>query len=94
MNYELYVIIFILICIFVIICCLICLVLGHIVWCWDTPKTKVCNGYTASLQPVSCEAVLRQINGSHRLDLVMIRPPGIDHGAFVVSPSTVWYARL
>ena len=30
----------------------------------------------------------------HRLDLVMIRPPGIDHGAFVVSPSTVWYARV
>ena len=24
----------------------------------------------------------------------MIRPPGIDHGAFVVSPSTVWYARV
>jgi hypothetical protein len=22
------------------------------------------------------------------------RPPGIDHGAFVVSPSTVWYARV
>jgi hypothetical protein len=29
--------------------------------------------------------------GSHRLDLVMIRPPGIDNGGFVVSP--VWYAR-
>ena len=24
----------------------------------------------------------------------MIWPPGIDHGAFVVSPSTVWYARV
>ncbi len=24
----------------------------------------------------------------------MIRPPGIDYGAFVVSPSTVWYARV
>jgi hypothetical protein len=23
---------------------------------------------------------------------VMIRPPGIDNGAFVVSPETVWYA--
>ncbi len=31
---------------------------------------------------------------SHRLDLVMIRPPGIDHGGFVVSPDTVWYARV
>lgn len=24
----------------------------------------------------------------------MIRPPGIDNGAFVVSPETVWYARV
>jgi hypothetical protein len=23
----------------------------------------------------------------------MIRPPSVDHGAFVVSPSTVWYAE-
>ena len=30
----------------------------------------------------------------HRLDMVMIRPPGIDNGAFVVSPDTVWYARI
>jgi hypothetical protein len=31
---------------------------------------------------------------SHRLDLVMIRPQGIDNGAFVVSPDTVGYARV
>ncbi len=24
----------------------------------------------------------------------MIRPPGVDHGAFVVSPDSVWYARV
>ena len=24
----------------------------------------------------------------------MIRPPGIDNGAFVVSPDSVWYARV
>ncbi len=24
----------------------------------------------------------------------MIQPPGIDHGVFVVSPETVWYARV
>ena len=24
----------------------------------------------------------------------MIRPPGIDNGAFVVSPDTVWYAQV
>ena len=28
------------------------------------------------------------------MDLVMIRPPGIDNGAFVVSPDSVWYARV
>ena len=35
----------------------------------------------------------KTFHGSHRLDLVMIRPPGIDSGGFVVSPDTVWYAR-
>jgi hypothetical protein len=28
------------------------------------------------------------------LDIVMIRPQGIDYGAFVVSPDTVWYALV
>ncbi len=28
------------------------------------------------------------------MELVMIRPPGIDNGAFVVSPESVWYARV
>ncbi len=26
--------------------------------------------------------------------MVMIRPPGIDNGGFVVSPDTVWYAQF
>ncbi len=26
--------------------------------------------------------------------MVMIRPPGIDNGAFVVLPDTVWYAQV
>jgi hypothetical protein len=26
-------------------------------------------------------------------DLVIIRPPGTDNGAFVVTPDSVWYAR-
>ncbi len=30
----------------------------------------------------------------HQLDMVMIRPPDIDNGAFVVSPNTVWYAQV
>ena len=33
-------------------------------------------------------------HGFFRLDLVIIRPPGIDNGAFVVKPETVWYARV
>ena len=36
----------------------------------------------------------KPFHGSHRLDLVMIRPPGIDNGAFIVSPDSVWYARV
>ncbi len=36
----------------------------------------------------------KSFRGSHWLDLVMIRPPSIDNGAFVVSPDSVWYARV
>ncbi len=36
----------------------------------------------------------KPFHGSHRLDLVMIRPPGIDNGAFIVSPDSVWHARV
>ncbi len=28
------------------------------------------------------------------MDLVMIRPQGIDNGAYVVTPDSVWYARV
>ena len=28
------------------------------------------------------------------MDLVMIRPPGIDNGAFVVTRDSVWYAQV
>ena len=28
------------------------------------------------------------------MDLVMIRPPAIDNGAFIVSLKSVWYARV
>ncbi len=31
---------------------------------------------------------------SHRLDPVMIRPPGMEPGGFVVSPDSVWSARV
>ena len=46
------------------------------------------------LQPFSCKTVPHWIHSCHRLDLVIIRPPGIDNGAFVVKPETVWYARV
>jgi hypothetical protein len=58
------------------------------VWCLATPSTMVCSWFTATRWTVPCETTLR------RLDLVMIRPPGIDNGAFVVTPDSVWYARV
>ncbi len=60
------------------------LVLGH---------TK-CNG----VERIYCNPFpAKPFHGSHRLDMVMIRPPGIENGAFVLSPDTVWwlwYARV
>ena len=58
-----------------------CLVLGH---------TK----YKGVQRVYSNPFPAKPFHGSHRLDMVMIRPPGIDHGAFVVSQDTVWYARV
>ena len=58
-----------------------CLVLGH---------TK----YKGVQLVYSNAFPAKPFHGSHRLDMVMIRPPGIDNGAFVVSPDTVWYARV
>ena len=58
-----------------------CLVLGH---------TKY-----SGVQRVYCNPFpSKPFHGCHRLDPVMIRPPGIDNGAFVVSPDSVWYARV
>jgi hypothetical protein len=56
-----------------------CLVLVHIKY--NGVRQVHCN---------PCPA--KTFHGIHRLDIVMIRPPGIDNGAFVVSPDTVWYA--
>jgi hypothetical protein len=58
-----------------------CLVLGH-------AKYK-------GVQRVYCNPFPKKMfYGSHRRDPVNIRPPGIDNGAFVVSPETVWYAHV
>ncbi len=58
-----------------------CLSLGHTKY--DGVQRVYCNPFPA-----------KPFHGSHRLDIVMIRPLGIDNGAFVVSPDTVWYARV
>ena len=54
-------------------------------------------GYTKykGVQRVYCNQFpSKMFYGSHRMDPVMIWPPGIDNGAFVVSPESVWYARV
>ena len=58
-----------------------CLVLGHTKY--SGVQRVYCNPFPA-----------KTFHASHRMDFVMIRPPGIDNGAFVVSPDTVWYARV
>ena len=58
-----------------------CLVLGHTKY--SGVQRVYCNLFPS--KPFHC---------CHRLDPVMIRPPGIDNGAFVVSPDSVWYARV
>ena len=58
-----------------------CVVLGHTKY--KGVQRIYCNPFPAN-----------PFHGCHRLDLVIIRPPGIDKGAFVVKPETVWYARV
>jgi hypothetical protein len=58
-----------------------CLVIGHTKY--KGVQRVYCNPFPA-----------KTFHGSHRMDLVMIRPPGIENGAFVVSPDSVWYARV
>jgi hypothetical protein len=58
-----------------------CLVLGHTKY--SGVQRDYCNLFLA-----------KQFHGSHSMDLVMVRPPGIDNGAFVVTPDSVWYARV
>jgi hypothetical protein len=58
-----------------------CLVLGHTKY--NGVQRVYCNQFPA-----------KPLSGSYQLDLVMILPPGIDNGAFVVTPDSVWYARV
>ena len=58
-----------------------CLVLGHTKY--QGVQRVYCNPFPA-----------KKFYGSHRMDPVIIRPPGIDNGAFVVTPESIWYARV
>ena len=58
-----------------------CLVLGHTKY--SGVQRVYCNPFRA-----------KTFHASHRMDFVIIRQPGIDNGAFFVSPDTVWYARV
>ena len=40
------------------------------------------------------QCLKKMFYGSHCMDPVMIQPPGVDNGAFVVSPETVWHALV
>ncbi len=53
-----------------------CLILGHTKY--NGVQRVYCNPFPAN-----------PFYGSHLLDPVMIRPPGLDHGAVVVSPDPV-----
>jgi hypothetical protein len=57
-----------------------CVVLGH---------TKYKGLHRVFCNPFSA----KPFYGSHWMDLVMLRPPGIEEGGFVVTPDSVWYAR-
>ena len=58
-----------------------CLVLGHTRY--KGVQQVYCNPFPSKM-----------FHGSHCMDSVMIRQQGVDNGAFVVSPETVWYARV
>ncbi len=60
-----------------------CLVLGHNKYKGVQRISSYCNPFPK--KPFYC---------SHRLDLVIIRPPDIEPGRFVVSPDSLWYARI
>jgi len=58
-----------------------CLVLGHTKH--SGVQRVLCNPFPA-----------KTLHASHHMYFVMIRPPGIDNGAFVVSQDTVWYVQV
>ncbi len=85
---------------------LLLLQVGAVLKTLELQESALCKGHIAlfnclvigntkfkGVQRVYCNLFpAKQFYGSHRLDLVMVRPQGIDNGAFVVSPNSIWYA--
>jgi hypothetical protein len=61
-----------------------CLVLGH---------TKYNGVQRVYCNPFPAKVAAKPFYSCHRLDMVMIRQPGINNGGFVVSPDTVCFAQ-
>ena len=58
-----------------------CLTLGH---------TKY-----EGVQRIYCDPFPnKKFYGTNRMDLVFVRPPGVQPGGFVVTPDSVWYCRV
>ena len=58
-----------------------CMILGH---------TKY-----EGVQRVYCDPFPRKLfYGSNRMDLVFVRPPGVQPGGFTPTPDSVWYCQV
>ena len=58
-----------------------CLILGEI-------KYK-------GVQRIYCDPFPKKLYyGSNRMDLVFVRPPGVEYRGFVLTPDSVWYYRV
>ena len=58
-----------------------CLILGH-------TKYK-------GVQRIYCDPFpKKKFYGANRMDLVFVRPPGVQPGGFVLTPDSVWYCRV
>jgi hypothetical protein len=60
---------------------------------WDIGIERLCSG-PHLLQPVPCKTILLLSPIGPRYDWASSQAPGIENGAFVVTPDLVWYARV
>ena len=62
-------------------CLFNCLVIGH--------------SKHQGVQRLYCDPFPKKLfYGRNRQDLALVRPPGIEHGGFVLTPDSVWYCRV